>query len=146
MTRRFTRHTMIWQPPELTPIIDIVFILLIFFMVTASVLQQTVPIDLPTGTSGRVASTESAVVISIDADSQIWVDQVLVERGQLVAYLTQVLTPESTVVLNGDQSISYGLFVSITDQLNQLGVSSISLAVDPSPMGVNAHQSGVPNQ
>lgn len=146
MTRRFTRHTMIWQPPELTPIIDIVFILLIFFMVTASVLQQTVPIDLPTGTSGRVSSTESAVVISIDADSQIWVDQVLVERGQLVPYLTQVLTPESTVVLNGDQSISYGLFVSITDQLNQLGVSSISLAVDPSPMGVDAHQLGVPNQ
>ncbi len=117
---------------ELAPIIDIVFILLIFFAVSTSLLtnKQGIKLDLPTAES--VEKNPKGVVLSIDKTQKIYVDETPVIFDDLQRYLDLLVSaePELQVILNIDKSITYDYIISILDQVKLAGCYSIALQAE----------------
>jgi biopolymer transport protein ExbD len=117
---------------ELTPLIDIVFILLIFFAVSTTLITNNkgLPLDLPQAASA--ATQEPGIVISVDKSGQIFIDQQAVLIANVEPILVKKFTenPEYEVILNADQSLQYELIVSLLDKARLAGAKKISLQAE----------------
>lgn len=123
------------KPPtrlELAPIIDIVFILLIFFAVSTSLLsnKQSIQLDLP------VAETSDehpeGVVLSIDDQQKIYIDMTEISLDSIQDYISERLEtdPSLQVILSIDKSITYDLVINVLDNIKLAGCYSIALQAE----------------
>ena len=123
-TRKRRPHTIL----DMTPLVDVIFQLLLFFLLTSTYTQPhpsaaSIPIDLPDSSLQANQQVPSEVIISIDADGKIyWIDQ-QVSLEELTARLEEQAqqNPKTLVLLRGDQKTSYGLIgqiMSIIQKLN----------------------------
>ena len=114
---------------EIAPLIDIIFILLIFFAVNTTLMinQQGLKLDLPSATSSE--TNDKGVVISIDPKGQIFVRDELVTLDKLRPTIKDILDvePDSEMLLNSDKSISYETVINVLDQIRLAGSYRISL-------------------
>lgn len=115
---------------NLTPLIDMVFILLIFFLVTASFTKEAgIDVDRPSAETA-VRQERGNLVIAISADGEIWIDNQQVDiravRGHVQRLHAQ--NPEGTVIITADQNARSGLMVNVMDQVRLAGVSNIAIA------------------
>jgi biopolymer transport protein ExbD len=119
---------------EIIPMIDTIFFLLVFFMISTLSMSRYsgLPVNLPKAASGAQAPSESAAV-TIGADGGITVDRQEVPRDQIGAVLKGRLTnnPEMLVLINADERVEHGLVVEIMDAARQAGVSRMAIAVRP---------------
>jgi biopolymer transport protein ExbD len=119
---------------EIIPMIDTIFFLLVFFMIsTLSMSQFTgVQVNLPKAASGSQPPTET-VVISRTKEGQLFFNKTEVSRESLLQSLTAELAknPELLVVINADDGVQHGNVVEIMDQARQIGVTRLSIAVKP---------------
>ena len=117
---------------ELAPIIDIVFILLIFFAVSTSLLtnKQGIKLDLPTAESTE--KNPKGIVLSIDATQQIYIDNDIVIFDNLQTHLSTLvkIDPELQVILNIDKIITYDYIIQILDQVKLAGCYRIALQAE----------------
>ena len=117
---------------ELAPIIDIVFILLIFFAVSTSLLtnKQGIKLDLPTAESTE--KNPKGIVLSIDANQQIYIDNDIVIFDNLQNHLSTLVKtdPELQVILNIDKMITYDYIIQILDQVKLAGCYRIALQAE----------------
>ena len=114
--------------PELTPLIDILFLLLIFFMLTTTFLKETrhetIPVELPEARHSDVITAERAVVITVDEKGDYSVDG----RNCSAATLPQLLklktvSSDTTIVISGHAKAPYRSIILIYDILQSLGIS-----------------------
>ena len=115
---------------NLTPLIDIVFLLLVFFMLTSQFIEeQAVPIDLPQATTGGDSIKQDFVVISITPDDQILVNAEPVLLENLEQTLRDALqAPEVRFVrLRGDQAADLGVAVRVIDAARAAGAESLDI-------------------
>lgn len=115
---------------NLTPLIDMVFILLIFFLVTASFTKEAgINVDRP---SAQTASRQERgnLVIAISQSGEIWIDNKQVDLRSLRAHVQRLhaQNPEGTVIITADQQSRSGLMVDVMDQVRLAGVSNIAIA------------------
>ena len=117
---------------ELAPLIDIAFILLIFFAVSSSLISknQTIPLDLPTAVSTEKKSPD--LIISIEQNKTIHVDKQAIDFNQLIPVISSALKedPSTQIILNADKQIDYGFIVLILDQIRIAGSGNIALQVE----------------
>lgn len=118
---------------NLTPLLDVVFIILIFFVVTASFVKDTgVDIDRPSAQSAE-RQERTLFHIAITAQEQVWIDDrdvgVTGVRAQLERLHAQ--NPEGGVVIQADRRATTGLLVAVLDQVRLAGISEIAIAADP---------------
>jgi len=120
---------------NLTPLIDMVFILLIFFLVTTSFIRESsVAVQRPKAATATPAQN-AAVIVTIAADEQIWLNNAAVDIRLLRARIEQLglAGPTRSAIILADTKASTGLLVKVMDQLRLAGFVNISVAASAAP-------------
>ncbi len=117
---------------NLTPMLDVVFIMLIFFIVTASFVKEA-GIDItrpPAATAER--KERGNILVAITHDNQIWIDRRQVSPNALRANIERLHAenPQGSVVIQADEKSQNGLLVRVMDAARLAGVSSVALAAE----------------
>ncbi len=122
------------KPPDLTAMIDVVFLLLIFFLLTSMVVNPILPIDLPDSSSSRMDDRD-AVSISLDRSGTIMLNDREVDEASLKQVLEDLLRKkkEKKVELRADSRLFFGRVVKIMDHVKQAGASSIAVVTEKTP-------------
>ena len=117
---------------NLTPMLDVVFIMLIFFIVTASFVKESgIEISRP-GASTAVRKEKGNILIAISANDQIWMNRRQVDPRALRANIERMHAenPQGAVIIQADKEAKTGLLVQVMDAARSAGVKDISLAAD----------------
>ncbi len=115
---------------NLTPLIDVVFILLIFFMVTASFTKESgIEVDRPTAET-TIRQEQASLIIAINKEGEIWIDNKHVDIRSIRAHIEQLhaQNPEGTVIIMADKNSLTGTTVAVLDQVRLSGVSNVAIA------------------
>jgi biopolymer transport protein ExbD len=115
---------------DLTPMLDVVFIMLIFFIVTSSFIKEAgVEVQRP---QAQTASPQDKgnILIAITADGQVWMDKKVVDVRSVRAHVERMRVdqPDGAVVVQADQDARTGLVVQVMDQARLAGVQDVALA------------------
>ena len=121
---------------NVTPLVDVMLVLLIIFMVTAPLLSAGVPIELPDSRAKALAPDPKPVTISLTADGKVWLDAAEVAPGELPDRLA-ALPPGADgkpplVTLRADRALPYGEVMAVMGELNRAGFNSIALVTNGS--------------
>ena len=120
---------------NVTPLVDVMLVLLIIFMVTAPMLHQGVSVSLPkTETTNLPSSVDDPVILSITADGRYYINETPVARGLLRDRLNAFLRnrKDRTVFLKADRTLSVGTVVETLDVLNRMGIENLGFITDTS--------------
>ncbi|MCU7858060.1 MAG: biopolymer transporter ExbD [Candidatus Thiodiazotropha sp. (ex Lucinoma borealis)] len=115
---------------NLTPLIDMVFILLIFFMVTSSFVKETgVDVDRPSAATA-VLKQQATILIGVTEQGEVWIDKRRVDVRAVRANVERLHAenPEGAVVILADQKAPTGVVIRVLDQSRLAGVESVSIA------------------
>jgi biopolymer transport protein ExbD len=119
---------------EIIPMIDTIFFLLVFFMISTLSMSQFkgMPVNLPKAASGQQAPAESAA-ITIDKDGRLFLNQQAIDKAALGEALSQQLTKnaEMLVVINADDGVQHGQVVEVMDIARSANVAKMAIAVKP---------------
>ncbi len=114
---------------NLTPLIDMIFILLIFFMVTASFVRESgIDVERPVAQTSK--SLAPSVVLSVDHDNVIWLEGNTIDIRSVRAWMTNFANeaPEGVVVIAADVMSRSGVVVSVLDACKEAGIENVSVA------------------
>ena len=117
---------------NMTPMLDVVFIMLIFFIVTASFVKESgIDVNRP-GAVTAESKGNASIFIAISATGEIWVDRRQVDVRAVGANVEKLLAenPQGSVVIQADKNSKNGLLVKVMDQVREAGVTNISLAAE----------------
>lgn len=132
MRRRHTKNQDGTLEIDLTSMIDMIFILLIFFIVTSSFVKETgIEIKRP-GAHSAEPKTEANILIAISEGGEIWIDRHQVQMDAISAHVERLHAenPEGGVVILADENSNTGLVVQVVDRAKRAGVSSVSIAAE----------------
>ena len=118
---------------NLTPMLDVVFILLIFFIVTANFIKEPgLEVNRPDAETSTIQENP-AILIAIGNNDDIWIDGRRVDVRQVKANVTKLLAdnPQGSVVIQADEQASADAIIKVMDQSREAGVYAISLASEP---------------
>ena len=119
---------------NVTPLVDVVLVLLIIFMVTAPFLQGGLEIDLPK-VAARGLDVREGLVISVRADRTVSVGDRVVPIDQFEDALGAAGAANRPVFFKADQRVPYGTVVDLVSRLRRAGVSNLGLVTEPPPPG-----------
>jgi biopolymer transport protein ExbD len=118
---------------DLTPMLDVVFIMLIFFIVVASFIKEAgVEINRPDDNQQTDPNDSVSVLVEIAADNQIWMENRRVDVRAVRANIQRMLAedPEAPVTIKVEKGAEAGVVVDVADAAREAGVSSVSWASD----------------
>ena len=118
---------------NLTPMLDVVFIMLIFFIVTANFIKEPgLEVNRPDAETSTIQEN-AAILIAIGANDDIWIDGRRVDVRQVKANVTKLLAdnPQGSVVVQADERATADAIIKVMDQTREAGVYAISLASEP---------------
>ncbi len=121
------------QMPNLTPLIDIVFLLLVFFMLTSHfVREQSLNIDLPVADSGEAVSEDGQLEVVINPEGMFLIDEHIVEEHNLEGVLRQHLSErkEKQLRVRGDRGSPLGKAVTILDAARKAGADGVDIVTE----------------
>ena len=114
---------------NVTPMVDVMLVLLVIFMVAAPLLTVGVPVDLPEAQTPEIQGQDEPLVVSIDAEGRIFLEDTGVELEELGPRLAAVSenNPEARVFVRGDTAIDYGRVMAVMGAINQAGFGNVAL-------------------
>ncbi|SDL71112.1 outer membrane transport energization protein ExbD [Modicisalibacter muralis] len=113
---------------DLTPMLDVVFIMLIFFIVTTSFVKESgVEIERPES-SAASPRPDAQVMVAITAEGAVWVDGQPVDIHRVGSEVAELVSDEGGVVLQADRSSTTGLLVEVMDRIRDAGVDKVAVA------------------
>jgi len=118
---------------NITPMLDIVFIMLIFFIVTTSFVKEPGISPQRPSADTAVEKTRGNVLIAISQTGQIWMDKRSIELSQVRTFVEAALAenPESSAVIIADSQANSGILIDLMDQIRLGGIGNISIAAEP---------------
>ena len=117
---------------DMTSMLDIVFIMLIFFIVTSSFVKESGIEVNRRQASNAVSQKEAGIFIAITANNEIYIDKRIVDKERVQANLEQLLTdqPNASVVIQADEFAFNGTVISVMDSAKGAGIVNIALATE----------------
>lgn len=120
---------------NVTPMVDVMLVLLIIFMVAAPLMVAGVPLDLPDSQAAALDNKEEQLTVSLDEEGVIYIDEQRIPAGEFAERLATISpsgqnTPP--VVLRADKALDYGRVVAVMGALNNAGFRQISLVTHSS--------------
>ena len=117
---------------NVTPLVDVMLVLLIIFMVTAPLLVTGVPVELPESRANALDQKDEPIEIAIDKEGATFIDGTEVPPSELPARLGELAAGQDAdnpkqIMLRGDTAISYGQMMRVMGELNRAGLNSVSL-------------------
>ena len=120
------------------PYVDVTFVLLVVFMVTAPLLMQGVQVNLPAVDSAPIKSNDNdPFIVSIKNDGSYWIDQRWENQNKNLNEIKQIIekilsqSPEKQILIWGDEKVDYGSVVLLMSELQKVGATSVGLITDP---------------
>jgi biopolymer transport protein TolR len=118
---------------NVTPLVDVMLVLLIIFMVTAPMLTQGVDVNLPKASAKAMRSDEERLVLTVDANSRIFIGKQPVEFNRLSPVLQQIVSQRTDrqVYFRADRSVPYGFVVKVIAEVRNSGIEKLGMVTEP---------------
>ncbi len=126
---------------NVTPLVDVMLVLLIIIMLIAPMLQQGVDVRLPRAANTTdKPETQNQTVLAITADRRFYVNSIQIREAELLTRVQEALetTTEKIILIKADEEASYSTIMSAMDELRKAGVEDIGLITDPKLQGAAA--------
>jgi len=119
---------------NVTPLVDVMLVLLVIFMVTAPIIQQGVQVNLPQAKAGAIPGTEELLVVTIAKNGKVYLNDnplTLAELGDKLRAIRK-LQADKQVYLRADQDVRYGLVMKTSAEIKQAGIERLGMVTRPS--------------
>jgi len=122
---------------NVTPMVDVMLVLLIIFMVAAPMLTSGVQVDLPEAKSQPLQGQDEPLTVSIKKDGKIFVQDTEVTLEELGAKLKAIVGEkhDTRIFVRGDGAVDYGRIMSAVGEINAAGLTKVALLTDSQPQG-----------
>jgi biopolymer transport protein TolR len=117
---------------NVAPFVDVMLVLVIIFMVAAPLVNIGVPVDLPKATLKPLNENQDPLVITVDADGNIFIQEAEISEEALAPRLRAVsqANPDLRIFVRGDRTISYGRVIQVMGLVSQAGFSKVALIAE----------------
>ncbi len=119
---------------NVTPMVDVMLVLLIIFMVTAPLLVTGVPVDLPDSKAAALKSDDTPIQVSLDGKGDVFIDEMKIAPDALAAKLAAihaVRTDEARVYVRADRALGYGKVMAVVGEVSAAGFKKVALVSQP---------------
>lgn len=118
---------------NVTPLVDVMLVLLIIFMITAPLIQQGVKVNLPQAKAAAVEATDKKIVLSVDAQKRVFIGEAEVALEELETKLkaNAKAQADKEVYLHADREIPYGIVVEVMASAQRAGIDNVGMITDP---------------
>ena len=118
---------------NVTPLVDVMLVLLVIFMVTAPIIQQGVQVNLPQAKAAAIPGTEQLLVVSIAKDGKIYLNDNVMTLDELGSKIRAIRANEAEkqVYVRADQEVRYGLVMKTIAELKQAGIERVGMVTRP---------------
>ncbi len=130
MAFRPARHRTVLSEINVTPLVDVMLVLLIIFMVTAPLLQQGVDVNLPKA-KGKDLPPEERITIVIKRGGSIFMNDNPVSMNDMAKKLSAISKLNPNVFLKADRDVPYGLVVEVMGEIKEAGIEKLGMITEP---------------
>jgi biopolymer transport protein TolR len=118
---------------NVTPMVDVMLVLLIIFMVTAPLIQQGVKVNLPQARAAPVEATEKKLVLSVDARRRVFIGEAEVRLAEVEEKLKANARAQADkeIYLHADRALPYGVVVEVMAAVQRAGITNVGMITDP---------------
>ncbi len=139
MSISFNRHTpsrtrkRVMSDINVTPMVDVMLVLLVIFMVTAPLLTSGITLDLPKGDGKVIQGSDKSLDISINSKGRIFIADKQYKKAEIIPKVKAVTAnnPEMRIIISGDKNVSYGQVIELMAMLKSAGFTKVGLKTDP---------------
>lgn len=126
-------HRAVMAEINVTPLVDVMLVLLVIFMVTAPMMQQGVQVNLPKADTKAMTPAEEAVVVSIDKNGKLFIDKEEIPAGDLRKRISAmfVTRAKKEVFLKADSGVSYGEVIRVMADIKGAGIERLGMVTEP---------------
>jgi len=118
---------------NITPLVDVMLVLLIVFMIAAPLLSVGVPVNLPKTEAKSLSSQKDPLTVTIDSNGKVFIQEEEIAFGQLAVKLNAISENgyKEKIYIRGDRSADYGKILKVMARINTAGFENIGLVTDP---------------
>jgi biopolymer transport protein TolR len=136
-SRQRYRHAQPVAEINVTPMVDVMLVLLVIFMVTAPLLTSTVDVDLPSTQAGQSRAADDPVTVTVNGQSQIFIGDTQIEPNELVTRLRAIgeNRRDLRIYVRGDRQLAYGRIMEVMGIITAAGYERVALVVEAAASG-----------
>ena len=118
---------------NVTPLVDVMLVLLVIFMVTAPIIQQGVQVNLPQTKANAIAGSEEPLIVTVAKDGKIYLNDNVIGLADLGTKLSAIrkLQADKQVYLRADQDVRYGTVMKTIAEIKQAGIEKLGMVSRP---------------
>lgn len=118
---------------NVTPLVDVMLVLLIIFMATAPMMRQGVKVNLPETESKSIKSKDEPLVLSITKEKQIYIENYKIEISNLNEKLVKIFSnrKEKEILLESDKNVPYGFVIQVMSHVKAAGITRVGMITEP---------------